>query len=67
MALLSIQQLSYQWPGQQGPLLTIPQLTLQKGESLFIQGASGSGKSTLLNLIAGVLTPTAGSIPVTGR
>lgn len=34
---------------------------------MFLQGASGSGKSTLLNLVAGVLTPTAGRISLLGR
>ena len=40
---------------------------VQKGESLGIIGANGSGKSTLLKLIAGVVTPTKGSIRVEGK
>jgi NitT/TauT family transport system ATP-binding protein len=37
-------------------------LSLQKGEIVSIIGASGCGKSTLLNLIAGLLSPSAGTI-----
>lgn len=41
-------------------------LVLQRGEFLGVVGASGSGKSTLLNLLAGLDTPTAGTIEVDG-
>lgn len=37
-------------------------ITVQPGESLAITGASGSGKSTLLHCLAGIDTPTAGSV-----
>ncbi|WP_334153212.1 ABC transporter ATP-binding protein [Tepidimonas sp.] len=36
------------------------------GETLAIVGASGSGKSTLLSLIAGLDTPTAGTVHLDG-
>jgi ABC-type polysaccharide/polyol phosphate transport system ATPase subunit len=36
------------------------------GESLGIIGANGSGKSTLLKLLAGIYTPTAGTVCVHG-
>lgn len=40
---------------------------VKKGECLGIIGKNGSGKSTLLKIITGVLTPTSGSINVTGK
>jgi putative ABC transport system ATP-binding protein len=64
---LQISELSFNWPESKTALLNIPGLTVERGESLFIQGRSGSGKSTLLNLITGVLPPSRGSITVLGR
>lgn len=40
---------------------------VKKGEALGVIGANGSGKSTLLKLLAGVLTPSSGSVSVSGR
>ncbi len=41
-------------------------LTIGRGEFLAIVGSSGSGKSTVLNLLAGLDTPTSGSIDLCG-
>jgi putative pyoverdin transport system ATP-binding/permease protein len=40
------------------------ELTLKKGETLFIVGGNGSGKSTLLKLLTGLYTPEKGKIEV---
>lgn len=42
-------------------------LNIAKGEVVGIVGRNGSGKSTLLQLICGTLTPTHGTINVSGR
>jgi putative ABC transport system ATP-binding protein len=41
-------------------------LDIRQGEMLLVMGPSGSGKSTLLSIIGGLLTPTAGSVCVSG-
>ena len=43
-----------------GPL----DLTVRRGEMVFITGGNGSGKSTLIKLLAGLYYPTAGSIRI---
>ena len=42
-------------------------LTFEAGQSYVLLGASGCGKSTLLNMIAGVLTPSEGTVTVDGE
>lgn len=40
---------------------------VQKGEFFGIVGRNGSGKSTLLKMLAGIYTPTTGSIDIDGK
>jgi phosphonate transport system ATP-binding protein len=47
--------------------LTDTSLSLAAGELVVILGANGCGKSTMLRCIAGMLTPTAGTVQVAGR
>ena len=42
-------------------------LVFENGKSYMLLGASGCGKSTLLNMIAGILSPDAGSILIDGE
>jgi NitT/TauT family transport system ATP-binding protein len=46
-----------------GPL----DLDLRRGEFLSVVGPSGCGKTTLLEIIAGLLTPTTGTVAMDGR
>lgn len=41
-------------------------ITFETGKSYMLLGASGCGKSTLLNMIAGIISPTSGSITIDG-
>jgi len=42
-------------------------LEVTRGEAVAVVGASGSGKSTLLAILAGLDTPTAGSVQIDGQ
>jgi putative ABC transport system ATP-binding protein len=44
--------------------LALDELSLNRGTAAALIGPSGCGKSTLLNLVAGILTPGAGSVQV---
>ncbi|MDD2057140.1 ABC transporter ATP-binding protein [Pseudomonas sp. GD03860] len=65
-ALIELTDLGFAWPGQ-APLLDIPTLRLEAGESLFLKGPSGSGKTTLLGLLGGVQKPDRGSVRLLGQ
>ena len=49
------------------PVLDGLDVTIEEGEFLALMGPSGSGKTTLLNLLAGLDTPSSGSIVVQGE
>jgi multiple sugar transport system ATP-binding protein len=52
-----------------GPVTAVADLSLRaaEGELLVLVGPSGSGKTTTLRLIAGLETPTAGTVHIGGR
>lgn len=55
------QDLSFQWSADH-PGLVDCSLAVPKGEFWMLLGCNGSGKSTLLRLMAGLLTPQAGTV-----
>ncbi|MDR1311887.1 MAG: ABC transporter ATP-binding protein [Burkholderiaceae bacterium] len=63
---VSLRNVLFSWRKQREAVLDIPDFLVRTGESVFISGPSGSGKSTLLNLIAGILSPSAGDVVVNG-
>ena len=69
LAALRVRDLSkvYGQGGSAVHALDAISLDLHAGELLCLVGASGCGKSTLLNLVAGLDTPTAGSVDRRGR
>ncbi|MDH4458717.1 MAG: ABC transporter ATP-binding protein [Nevskia sp.] len=53
--------------GEQIAILDGLSLSIAAGETVAIVGASGSGKTTLLSLLAGLDSPTSGTITLAGR
>ncbi len=52
--------------GQEPPVLSGIDLTIEPGEILALVGSTGAGKSTLCTLLAGLVSPTSGRITVIG-
>jgi putative ABC transport system ATP-binding protein len=65
---LSKQVKSYSSDGEVNSLVILDEInfTVETGESLAITGSSGSGKSTLLGLLAGLDTPSSGTVLLDG-
>lgn len=53
--------------GERFEVLKDIDLNVYPGEFLGIMGRNGSGKSTLLKILAGIYTPTSGSVKVKGK
>lgn len=66
MSLLSVESLTYRYPG--GPLI-LDDISLQvdSPQVIAIVGPNGAGKSTLLDLIAGQKQPLSGTCRIGGR
>ena len=60
--IIHIEQLRFEYDSKR--VLDGIDLSVDVGEALVLLGPSGVGKSTLLRLIAGLLSPTAGSVTV---
>ncbi len=67
--LLTLDNVSYSYHSVVGETLAIKDLSfgVKEGEFLSVVGPSGCGKSTLLSLIAGLISPDAGNIYITGK
>jgi len=64
--MIDFQQVSKTYPGSIRALSNI-NLSIGKGELVFLAGRSGAGKSTLLKLSAGIERPSSGALLVNGQ
>src|SRR4029077_8558027 len=68
---LALRGVSHTYPARaaQGPVPALGSLDLEFrcGEFVGVVGPSGCGKSTLLEIVAGLVTPTSGTIEMEGR
>lgn len=64
--MIRIEDVTKRYPGGQEALSGL-NLTVDKGDMLFITGHSGAGKSTLLRLIALIERPSSGQVIVDGQ
>ena len=67
--MIRLEQVSVEYRLKAERVLALREVNLEIVEGSFdaIMGASGSGKTTLIQLIAGLLTPTAGNVIVSGQ
>jgi ATP-binding cassette, subfamily B, bacterial PglK len=63
---LLINNLSFKFDNSDDFLIRNLSLSLKKGEHVAVVGDSGTGKSTLADLVLGILTPTSGSVSISG-
>lgn len=60
--MISIKDLSKQFPGQDKPAIDNVSFDIQPGETLVLLGTSGSGKTTFLKMLNRLIEPTSGNI-----
>jgi len=63
---LSIERVSYAFPGQAVAMVKGVNFALTPGESLAIIGPSAAGKTTLIRMLIGTLPPSAGNVRLDG-
>jgi putative ABC transport system ATP-binding protein len=68
-SLIDVQGITKEVADSTGRLTILHEISFQiaQGQSAAIVGASGSGKSTLLSIIAGLDTPSSGTVKIAGE
>ena len=61
---IDVKELVFGFGGNTRPVINIPSWKVEPNQRIFLQGDSGSGKSTLLSLLAGLRTPSSGTVNV---
>ena len=63
---LSVERVTFGFPGQSAPQLRGVEFSLAPGENLALVGPSAAGKTTLLRLLIGTLRPASGTVRLDG-
>jgi ABC-type multidrug transport system fused ATPase/permease subunit len=64
--ILSVNEVTYTYPGSSTPALTRASLTVRRGEIVGLVGRSGAGKSTLAELLLALREPDSGTVTLDG-
>ena len=67
--MIEVRDLICEFPDGDGRViraLDVPSFTLEDGGAMALIGPSGSGKTTLLHCVSGLMTPTKGTVIVSG-
>lgn len=57
-----LEQVEFRHDPDAAPVVAIPELAIQKGETIALLGGNGAGKSSLLRLLAGLTDPQSGAV-----
>jgi ABC-type lipoprotein export system ATPase subunit len=60
--MIATNNVQYKYPESQQ--LSFPEIFIKEKEQWLLKGSSGSGKTTFIHLLAGILTPTRGSVSI---
>jgi PrtD family type I secretion system ABC transporter len=63
---LSVERVTYGFPGSTSAIVKGVQFTLNPGDSLAVIGPSAAGKTTLIKMLIGTLAPSAGTVRLDG-
>lgn len=67
--IVAIRNISMKYQSPEGEIAALEDISLDiaEGEFISIVGPSGCGKSTLLNIIAGLISPSAGEVKINNK
>jgi len=65
--MLTLENVSFRYPGTEKNILEHVNLTVQPGEKLAIVGLNGAGKTTMIKLLCGFYDPTEGRVLLNGQ